>query len=251
MKPLSPRARLLLERHRARESLSAHEHLSTDDKKNLIAIIQQRGARGDIPSVDVPAAPPAAPPSSWVARLWAAPLGKLAIATVVAGSVAATVALRKKSERPIVVEAKAPQAEAPQTEPSPTDAVPAPAPPPMAPSASTPASPPRSSAKTGRSSDVRAAPTDPVEPTIDAEMRLLKAAQTSLGAGNATEALRLLDEHAARFPSSKLAEAREVTRVNALCKLGQTAQASKEADRFLARHPDSPFVERVKKVCSP
>jgi hypothetical protein len=251
MKPLSPRARLLLDRHRAQESVSAQEHLSKDDKKNLLAVIQQRGARGDIPSVDVPAGPPAAPPSSWVARLWATPLGKLAIAAVVAGPVAATVALRKKSEPPTFVEAMAPQADAPKAEPSPTGGVPAIAPPPMAPSASTPTSPLRSSAKTGKSSDVRVPPTDPVEPTIDAEMRLLKAAQTALNSGNAAEALRLLDEHASRFPSSKLSEAREVTRVTTLCKLGQIAQATKEADRFLARHPDSPFVERVKKVCSP
>jgi outer membrane lipoprotein YfiO len=251
MKPLSPRARLLLERHRARESHSAHEHLSKDDKKNLLLVIQQRGARGDIPSVDVPAGPPAAPPSSWVARLWAAPLGKVVIAAVVAGPVAATVALRKKSEPPTFVEAMASQPDAPKTEPSPTTGVPATAPPPMAPSASTPTNPSRSSAKTGKSSDVRASPTDPVEPTIDAEMRLLKAAQTSLGSGNAADALRILDEHASRFPSSKLTEARDVTRVTALCKLGQTAQATKEADRFLAGHPDSPFVERVKKVCSP
>jgi hypothetical protein len=87
------------------------------------------------------------------------------------------------------------------------------------------------------------------EPTIDEEVKLMNAAQAALRAGDATRALLLLREHAARFPTGKLATARQVTRMMALCQAGQGPQARREAASFLTKNPDSPFAERVERLC--
>jgi len=239
MKPLSPRARLLLDRHRAEQSLSSV------DKNRLLAVIQERGARGELPRFEVQAPPPQVSDGPWVARLWRAPLGKLVVATAVAVPVVAAVSIRKTTELPAPAPsmAKGPDrvsvevAEAAELSTADTGAAP--------PSSSRPRAIPKST----KGADGRQAPLDSAEPTIDVEMQLLNAAQASLRSGKPTEALRLLEDHATRFPSSKLSETRDVTRMTALCRLGQVAQATKEAERFLASHPDSPFADRVRRVC--
>jgi outer membrane protein assembly factor BamD (BamD/ComL family) len=84
---------------------------------------------------------------------------------------------------------------------------------------------------------------------IDEEMRLLNGAQAALRAGDAKHALSLLSEHAARFPNGKLSLARAVTRMLALCQAGRAEQARAEAQRFIAKYPSSPFVDRVRAIC--
>jgi len=74
MKPPTGDARAILERFKALESLGS------DDKARLLGVIQARGARGDLPRVDVPPPSAGAPHPSWPARMWSAPLGKLAVA---------------------------------------------------------------------------------------------------------------------------------------------------------------------------
>jgi outer membrane protein assembly factor BamD (BamD/ComL family) len=85
--------------------------------------------------------------------------------------------------------------------------------------------------------------------TIDEEMRLMNAAQDALRTGHSKRALSLLNEHSERFPNGKLSSARSVTRMMALCQAGSSEQARREAEQFLARHPSSPFVDRVKTIC--
>jgi outer membrane protein assembly factor BamD (BamD/ComL family) len=82
------------------------------------------------------------------------------------------------------------------------------------------------------------------------EARWLREAQLAVRSGDARRALTLLDEHAARFPSGKLADAREVTRMVALCDLGARAAAREKAEHFLAEHPGSPFSDRVRRICA-
>jgi hypothetical protein len=86
--------------------------------------------------------------------------------------------------------------------------------------------------------------------TIDDEMRLLKEAQAASAQGNWRRALRSLDEYAVRFPSGRLADVRAVAHLTALCKLGRMTLARSEAERFLLTYPNSPFTDRVKKVCA-
>jgi hypothetical protein len=245
MKAPSSDARAILDRYKALESLGS------DEKARLLEVIQQRGARGDLPRVDVPP-PSAVAHPSWPARVWATPLGKLAVAVGVA-ALPVIVALRVHrgpgtSDTPETSAVPPRPAEPNQASSSaapvrvPTE--------PNAPADRPTATHPRTRVKPTRSSDAPES-ASASEPTIDEEMRLLNAAQSSLRSGDPREALRLLDEHASRFPASKLADARAVTRLTTLCNLGQATQARQDADRFLAEHPGSPFAERVKKVCLP
>ncbi|AKF05678.1 hypothetical protein [Sandaracinus amylolyticus] len=108
-----------------------------------------------------------------------------------------------------------------------------------------------------RAAPVRAASPDRVQPratgpardALLAETALLREAHRALRAHDATRALALLDDHAARFPQGALREERAATRVLALCEAGLTAAARTEADRFLAAHPRSMHAARVRASC--
>ena len=250
MKPLSTRARLILDRYKAFDSLGS------DSKKRLLDVILQRGARGDLLLFEVQTPSSVAPKPSWPVRLWKAPLGKLAVTVTVAGVPAlAAVGIRNGSGPSSSSQASSFVAPTPVAagSSSPFGAAE------IAPATDTPApglqgtgrgmANSRARARSERSTDPAVPENGLTEATIDAEMRLLNAAQASLRLGDLAEALRLLDEHASRFPSSKLADARDVAHMTTLCRLGQMSKARLEADRFLAVHPNSPFAERVKKVC--
>jgi len=83
------------------------------------------------------------------------------------------------------------------------------------------------------------------------ELDLLRQAQAALSRGNAKQALSLLDEHAARFPKSRLTPERRAARVFALCALGSSraAEAHSQSVAFLADFPKSPLALRVETAC--
>lgn len=94
----------------------------------------------------------------------------------------------------------------------------------------------------------RPAPSVAVD-TLAEELVLIRSAQSSLGAGNATGALQTLDQHAQRFPRGKLAQEREVTRVRALCRAGRTSEA-RGLYRALAKGaPSSPHLASLRASC--
>jgi hypothetical protein len=82
------------------------------------------------------------------------------------------------------------------------------------------------------------------------ETQLLRAAQTSLGAGDATAALARLDELGARHPDGLLREERLAARVATLCAAGREDEARREAARFLAEVPLSIHAARVRASCA-
>lgn len=86
--------------------------------------------------------------------------------------------------------------------------------------------------------------------TLDQEVLLLKRARLAERAGNPSEALAILAEHAKAFPNGKLAESRDAARVIALCEAGQREASRAAAARFLAARPNSPFANRVRGVCA-
>jgi hypothetical protein len=86
--------------------------------------------------------------------------------------------------------------------------------------------------------------------TLEAETRLLRAADVALRSGDAQRALALLDEHAARFPAGVLEEERAAERVLALCSLGRTHEAQADVERFLRERPRSPLADRVRSSCA-
>lgn len=83
---------------------------------------------------------------------------------------------------------------------------------------------------------------------LDIELALLQDAHGALQMNDGARALRLLDEHARRFPDGALAEESEAARVFALRQVGRTDEARDVAARFLREHPRSPLAPRVNRA---
>jgi len=78
------------------------------------------------------------------------------------------------------------------------------------------------------------------------ESALLFEARKALGS-DAEIALRLLDEHAQRFPKGALVPEREVLAIEALRALGRTAEADARLARFEAHYPHSLHLDRLRR----
>jgi hypothetical protein len=83
------------------------------------------------------------------------------------------------------------------------------------------------------------------------ETALLAASNAELRGGDATRALKLLDDYDRRYPAGVLREEVLATRAIARCQLGLTPDAASRhaADTFLRRHPASPLASRVRSSC--
>lgn len=90
----------------------------------------------------------------------------------------------------------------------------------------------------------------PAEDALARETRLLSHSNRAANAGELDEALRLLDEHAREFPRGVLADERAVEHVVVLCRMGRKADASREAEAFLATHRGSPLRARIASSCA-
>ena len=77
------------------------------------------------------------------------------------------------------------------------------------------------------------------------ELELLHRAHAAYGNRDFANALRLLAEHARRFPKGRLAEEREALRVRALNSSGQSESARHAAHAFAARFPQSVLLSRT------
>ena len=240
MKELGEHARLLLARYNTVESLSpAHE-------ERLLAKLEDAVARGDSPQFDDDVAAPIVVPLSWPQRAWSVPLLRpLIVILLLAMPAVAAVGIARRMTPAEVVPLPARARPAPISAPTPRSAVEVPAS--TISSVDTPPLPIVTKHPAARQRIARPPVTDA---TIDGEMTLLKDAQTAGSDGNWQRALRLFDEYAVRFPSGRLADVRAVAHLTALCKLGQINSARSEAERFLARYPNSPFTDRVKRVCA-
>ena len=84
---------------------------------------------------------------------------------------------------------------------------------------------------------------------VHAEVLLIAEAHRALQAGNASDSLVLLDEHARRFPTGAMAEERDAARVAALCALGRVVEGRTAAAAFLRDFPGSPHASRVRASC--
>jgi len=236
MKGPSERARLLVARYKTVESLSSAH------KERLLAKLEHAVARGTSPHFSDAEAPHM--PPSWPERAWSVPLFRpLILILLVALPAVAAVGIVSRLMPAPVVPPPAHARPAPVSPAAPRLPVEAPADPSVAPKHS-------ATRSSTRSALPRVTHEPATDATIDGEMRLLKEAQAAGTDGNWRRALLLLDEYAVRFPSGRLADVRAVAHLTALCKLGQTTMARSEAERFLARHPNSPFTDRVKRVCA-
>jgi hypothetical protein len=85
---------------------------------------------------------------------------------------------------------------------------------------------------------------------VEAELALVRPAEDALASDRPKRALRLLGEHAKRFPSGVLMQEREVLRAMALCRLGRTQEAERTRERLLAAHPNTRYRRRLAEICA-
>ena len=252
MSELGPETRALLGRGRRGETLSSERRASL--KRNVLG----KAAAGVIVTTSISAA-------AWSS---AAKLVALASVVVVVGTsagvavrarcstVATTTTTTATPATPAVSAAIAPAALAPSPASTPPEPLAASAPPiihdvterPRPPTVTAAPAPALAPAPT-----LDRTPVDPPPPprtsTLAEESRLLRAAHTALASGDGDGALRLLDEHAARFPASVLEPERSTERVLALCRAGREAEARGAARQFLVAHPSGPLAVRVRSSC--
>jgi hypothetical protein len=275
MKPISDQAKAILRDYRAAESLGANARARSLDKLGVRIAAQDWPADG----LDVP--PPELGAQGLLAKALAGPLGKIGLAVIVAAVPSAWL-LHANSERPAILSglprdwhenAAGQIAVKPESLPRETASrlrgdnpvVIAPSETGHQPAANTPTptrrraglqeDPSHSKSLASRLDAPEPKPMAP-QPSdavpadmIDEEVRLLSQAHAALRSGRPRDALGKLREHAESFPNSKLAEARQVARMIALCDSGRRAAARAEAQAFLSERPRSPLANRVRSIC--
>lgn len=93
-------------------------------------------------------------------------------------------------------------------------------------------------------SSVSAIPS-PKDPSLARERTLLDMARTALSRGDVSAALVSLDTHAREFPSSQLAQEREVLAIQALAVGNRLPEARRRGAAFRASYPTSPLLPIV------
>ena len=81
------------------------------------------------------------------------------------------------------------------------------------------------------------------------ELSLLHQALAASQSGNAASALELAQQHAQRYPNSRLRNERDAIEVRSLCALGRAADAKRIADRLRGRAPNSPVSAALQDTC--
>jgi hypothetical protein len=233
MDPLSERARALLGRYREADVLPEA------GRERILQGVADRVARGEAPPTEVDMAPPQP-----VAGLGAGAKVVIGLAVgivavpIVAGLVGRGDDGIERVRAPMPVVAAVP------------DAVEPPVPEPAEPVAENPEPDVREPAPQPKRARREQPPKPaPEVPTIDAEMKLLKAAKAALRAGDADRALAGLAQHQREFPDGKLADLREVVRIEALCRLDRNDEAEAASREFLRKRPGSPHSHRVRDAC--
>jgi hypothetical protein len=82
---------------------------------------------------------------------------------------------------------------------------------------------------------------------LRAEIALIDAARGAMQSGAHGRALGLLNDYEMRYPKGSFRPEAMVLRIEALAKMGQQTEASRLAQRFVAKHVGSPLAERVAK----
>jgi hypothetical protein len=202
---------------------------ATDFERNLLdAVLKERPAaelaEGMRQALGLPEAATAALAAKTTFLTW----GKATmLAAVTAGGLAVgTLTLEEEKVWPAVV---APQAAAPQArEPVPEPPAPAEASPPV--------------------EEKRPARAASGQSELREEIRMLDQVRAQIRSGSPKRALVLLATYGERFPKGAFRQEASVLRMEALASSGDKARASALANKFLADHPKSPHVERVRRI---
>jgi hypothetical protein len=113
------------------------------------------------------------------------------------------------------------------------------------------ASPPVASARTTTKVEDEPAPSPPAAPSIDSELAAIDAARAAVASGQASEALARVTSYRATFTTPHFADEADALEVQALALAGRSELARQKAETFLARHPKSPYAQRVRSAVAP
>ena len=86
------------------------------------------------------------------------------------------------------------------------------------------------------------------KPSLGIQIAELRKAQLAFSRGGAEQALILLAEHRKKFPQTPLEQERSALEALAACRT-QRSDADRLARTFLARWPESPQADRVRRAC--
>lgn len=81
--------------------------------------------------------------------------------------------------------------------------------------------------------------------SLSRELNLIDGARAALLRGEPSSALRTLQTYRSQFPRGALQAEATVQRVEALIAIGDRGSASTIGESFLARHPESPYSQRI------
>jgi TolA-binding protein len=84
--------------------------------------------------------------------------------------------------------------------------------------------------------------------SLAAELSALEQARSAFLGHDYTQALRLLDDYAHRFPKQKLGSEATVLRIESLAGRGDRDSAARVGHDFLQNHPNGPYAQRVRSV---
>jgi len=88
----------------------------------------------------------------------------------------------------------------------------------------------------------------PKPDSLPLELEAIEGARAALTRGDASRALKLLDQYAARFPKPRLGAEATLLRIEALVARGDRATATRLGKAFLEREPRSPYARRVRSL---
>jgi hypothetical protein len=82
--------------------------------------------------------------------------------------------------------------------------------------------------------------------TLDEEVATIDQARRAVASGDATEALQIVGAYDARYPGGSLTQESTEIRIEALLLKGNRPAAERLAGKFVASHPSSPYVHRIR-----
>jgi hypothetical protein len=83
---------------------------------------------------------------------------------------------------------------------------------------------------------------------LGAQLAIIDAARGLLAQGTARDALARLHEYDVRYPGGALALEATALRVEALLRAGDRTKGQALGERFVARHPNSPYAARIRSL---
>jgi hypothetical protein len=192
------------------------------------------------------AAPPLAPAPAAALAGWK--IGSIVALAAIGGAGVGAIAHARWAEPKIVVVDRAVEVPAPVVVAPPIVAAPDTPPPPLVASAAPVRAAPAIRASAATTTPAAPAPRDP---GLARERTLLDMARTALSRGDSTAALSAADTHAREFPSSQLAEEREVLAIQALAAANRSPEARRRAAVFRMTYPKSALLPIVEEAAAP